>query len=400
MSAVADKIEKKEPDLTHEREPIALEDLVDLARDRSISSRNQLVETLGDLYLDGEQPVGDSERDLMTDILHRLIRDVEMAVRQRLAERLAVEPDAPRELVTTLANDAIEVAHPILVASEALEDSELIEIVRHRTMQHRQAIATRQEVAENVSDALVDSGDVNVIETLIRNQGASIAPEALAALVEASKNIEVYQKPLVARSDLTPRLAKQMYWWVSAALRKHIATNYEIDSTELDSKIVSTVQDILGVRESVDLPADGLDELARKLADRGAVTTRLLIESLRQREVSLFEALFARLVGLKKSLVRRFIFESGGECLAIACKAANIYKADFTTIFLLSRSARPGEKLVDPNELSRAVAFYDRITSDTARKVVQRWHLDPDYLDALKKMHGKRKRPRRTATAG
>jgi hypothetical protein len=91
-------------------------------------------------------------------------------------------------------------------------------------------------------------------------------------------------------------------------------------------------------------------------------------------------------------LVRRFVLEPGGESLAINCRAADLNKSDFTSIFLLSRSARPGDKLVDPDELSHAVAFYDRITPETARKVVQRWHLDPDYLEALKKFHGAKSR--------
>ena len=175
-------------------------------------------------------------------------------------------------------------------------------------------------------------------------------------------------------------------------MREHIANNLAIDLTELDTKIVGTVTELLGERPAVELPADGLDELARKLSEVQSITPELLIETLREREVSMFEALFARHVGLKKSLIRRFIMETGGEALAIACKAADISKADFTSIFLLSRSARPGEKVVDPNELSRAMAFYDRIAQGTARKVVDRWHLDPDYLDALKRVHGRDRR--------
>lgn len=399
MSAVAENASKNQPTVQVEDDEPGLEDLLELARDKSVGSRNRLVEVLGDLYFEGDTGPGDAERELMTQILRQLVHDVERTVRHKLAERLAQEPDAPHELVSILANDDIEVAHSILVAAGALQDSELVEIVQRRTMQHRQAIATRSAVSEEVSGALVESGDINVVETLIRNQGAEFSRDTMSTLVEASKNIEAYQAPLLDRSELTPRLAKRMYWWVSAALRKHIANNYEIDSTELDSKIVSSVKEILGEKDSVQLPADGLDELARKLAERNAITTELLIETLRQREVSMFEALFARLVGLKKTMVRRFIFESGGEYLAIACKAANIYKADFTTIFLLSRSARPGEKLVDPNELSRAVAFYDRIAIETARKVVQRWHLDPDYLDALKKVQAS-KRKKAAAEAG
>ena len=48
--------------------------------------------------------------------------------------------------------------------------------------------------------------------------------------------------------------------------------------------------------------------------------------------------------------------------------------------------------MVDPTELSRAMAFYDTITRETAQKVVDRWHLDPDYLDALKRVHARDRR--------
>ena len=396
MDPVVDGFEDQLADI----EDLALEELLDLARDKSVTSRNKLVEMLGELYFHDDETIGDGERGMMAQILRQLIHEVEKAVRRKLAERLAAEPGAPRELVAALANDEIEVAHPILVNSNALEDTELLEIIKRRTIQHRHAIATRELVSEQVSDALVETGEAKVIETLIKNDSAHFSPETLTALVAASKEVETYQAPLLDRGELTPRLAKQMYWWVSAALRKHIANNYEIDSTELDSKIVSTVKDILGEQPDKDLPPDGMDELARKLAEKNAISSELLIETLRQHETSLFEALFARLVGLKKTLVRRFIFESGGECLAIASKAANIYKADFTAIFLLSRSARPGEKVVDPNELQRAMSFYDRVTTETARKVVQRWHLDPDYLEALKKIHLTQKAQEAKAATG
>ncbi len=364
----------------------ALKDLLKLARDRSVPSRNRLVERLGDLYFE-DTSAKSAERELMAELLRDLIRDVEMTVRAKLARRMAADPNAPADLIATLANDEIEVAHAILVRSNVLGDAELIEIIHHRTVRHQESIAQRNAVSVDVSDALAETREPSVIETLIRNNGARISNETMAALVEESKKIETYQGPLLDRSDLSPHLARRMYWWVSAALREHIANNFEIDTIELDTKIVGAVTEILGERPAVELPSDGLDELARKLSEVESITPELLIETLREREISLFEALFARLIGLKKNLIRRFIMETGGEALAIASKAANITKADFTSIFLLSRSARPGEKVVDPNELSRAMAFYDRLTQDTARKVVERWHLDPDYLDALKRVH-------------
>ena len=388
MVAMAEILQDALGEESHDR---ALNDLLELARDNSIPSRNQLVERLGDLYCEGSQ-ASSAERDLMAEILRDLVRDVEKTVRSKLAHRLAADPNVPAELVSILANDEIEVAHPILVQSHVLGDEELVEIIHHRTIGHHRSIAERDAVSEEVSDALVETGEASVIEILIGNHGATISDDTMVALVEASKKIESYQGPLLDRSDLTPHLARRMYWWVSAALREHIANNLDIDLTELDTKIVGTVTEILGERPAVELPADGLDELARKLSEVHSITPELLIETLREREYSMFEALFARYVGLKKSLVRRFIMEAGGEALAIVCKAANITKADFTSIFLLSRSTRPGEKVVDPNELSRAMAFYDRVAQETARKVVDRWHLDPDYLDALKRVHARDRR--------
>ena len=94
------------------------------------------------------------------------------------------------------------------------------------------------------------------------------------------------------------------------------------------------------------------------------------------------------LTGLRPNLIRRLVFEPGGEGLAIACKAIQMTKPDFGSLFLLSRSARPGDKVVDPREVSRAMTFFDRLRPDTAQKVVERWKLDPNYLFALKQIEG------------
>jgi uncharacterized protein (DUF2336 family) len=245
-----------------------------------------------------------------------------------------------------------------------------------------------------VADAIVDAGDPGVIRVLIENAGAQISPSTLEHLVEASRSEESFQTPLLNRSDLSQRLARRMYWWVSAALRKHIAKSYEIDSGALDSNIVSTVRTLLGDGDGGEIAIDSTDDAARRLAARGAITPQLMLQTLREGEIGLFEAMFAHLVGLGRPMVRRFIAEPGGEGLAIAAKAAGMYKPDFATMFLLSRAARPGEKVVDPSELSRAVEFFDRLKTETAKKVVDHWKLDPDYLTALKQLEHERRRSR------
>jgi uncharacterized protein (DUF2336 family) len=333
----------------------------------------------------------------MSDILRQLIHDVEMKVRQQLAERMASEINAPRDLISALANDQIEVAHPILTQSTILQDIELIEIVEHRTFGHQLAIAMRESVSEAVSEALIGTGNVDVIKTLLENENADISGNAMEYLVEQSEKIDDIQVPLINRGDLGPDLAKRMYWWVSAALRKHIVEHYRIDEAELDDKIQDTIHDILvgdgsgpGMIDST--PLRKSQELAEKLQKAQAITPQLLIQTLRQGEVILFEDLLSQRTGLRTNLIRRFVFEPGGEGLAIACRAVDISKADFASIFLLSRSARPGDKVVDPNEVSRVLNFFDRIKTDTALKVVKRWQFDPNFLFAMKQVNTEQRR--------
>lgn len=364
--------------------------LLDLARDRSVGAREELVETVSDLFFDDGRVLTDHERSLMTDILRQLIHDVEMAVRRKLADRLADQPNAPHELVLTLANDDIEVAHPILLNTDVLHDAELIEIVRHRTLEHQLAIAMRRSLNEPVSNALVETGNKTVIQTLLENENARISRATMEYLVEQSAQVDEFQNPLLHRPDLGSELAARMYWWVSAALRQHILTNFDIDPDQLDATIEnSVVESMASEGDSTDREKGSASSaLADRLADEDSITPQLLIQALRQGEVSLFQSLFGKLAQIRPRLVRRLMFEPNGEALAVACKALRIDKADFASIFLLSRKARPGDKSVDPDELTRALAMFDRVMPDGARRVLSRWQRDPKFAEAIAQVEG------------
>ena len=83
-------------------------------------------------------------------------------------------------------------------------------------------------------------------------------------------------------------------------------------------------------------------------------------------------------------LLRRRLFEPGGEALAIVCRAIGIDKPDFATIFMLSRKAHSGDRVTNPRELSKVLEFFDRLKPDIARKVLSRWQRSSEYLNALR----------------
>ena len=358
-----------------------LKSLVDLARDKSKQSRSILVAAINDLYSDEEQLLSDRDRAIMLDIIRQLIHEVETSVRRSLAEHLATRADAPADLIATLANDEIEVAHPILVKSDVLKDPELIEIVQHRTMEHQVAIAVRASISERLSDALVETDNEKVVTTLLSNQGAAISDGTMNHLVEKSTEVPGYQGPLVHRSDLSPELVKKLYWGVSAALRQYIVENFELDPTDIDETIEITVKKALGEKIAGPDRANGMREPDAQADEDDA---NILMGLLRKGEISMFLDKFTALTRLRLALVRRLLFEPGGEGLAIACKAIGIDKSTFVTIFLRFRQGRLGYKEVEDQELSRSLSFFDETSAVAARAILRRWQRDPDYLNALR----------------
>lgn len=82
------------------------------------------------------------------------------------------------------------------------------------------AVAIRQSVSEAVSDALVKQGTERVIRTLLQNDNARISDKTMEFLVEQSERVNSFQEPVLRRRELRPEMAKRMFLWVSAALRK------------------------------------------------------------------------------------------------------------------------------------------------------------------------------------
>jgi uncharacterized protein (DUF2336 family) len=340
-----------------------IRELVVLARDSAPAARTRLVAGIGDLMFDEVEPATVREKELAADILRFLVREAEVAVRRALADRLAREPKAPRDLIIALAHDDIAVARPVLTDCALLADADLIEVIHQRTLQHQLAITLRQQVSETVSAALVSTGNAEVMRSLVDNPKARIARRTYEILVEHSRSVETLQAPLVRRKDLDADLAARMYVWVSAALRKQIVLNFDVDPKLLDEALADSVKTVM-----VDHPAPG-----GHAPDVMGDDPRVLLQLLRAGEIAMFEALLARKTGLRLQLARRAFYEPGGRPLATACKAIGVEKAHFAAIFLLARQARPGDKIVDPGELNTILSYYDGLAVDTAKRTLEAW---------------------------
>jgi len=364
--------------------------LLELARQKSSANRSELAATISDLFSDDDHDstvLSDRERALMYEIIHRIIKDAEMEVRKIISSRLADRDDAPLDLLEILANDNIDVAYPILTESTVLRDQNLIDVVRTRTLEHQLAVSIRNSVSEEVSEALVATRDERVIRSLLQNENASISQATMDYLVEQSERLDSFQEPILHRSELTPDMAKRMYMWVSAALRKFITEKCDLDQSEIDDLIEGVLHEAIDDSHYAESMEAKSVRLAKELNRGGQVSPELLIRALHDGEVRLFVDLMAQATGLRTQLVMRFLLEPGGEGMSIACRSLSMSDYEFQRVFMLSRKSRRKDQGVMAAEVADVVKFYRQVSKDVAADVIKRWKRDSNYLSALRDLN-------------
>lgn len=363
-----------------ESQMAALRDLVGFAQRKTQQSRRVLFENINDLFLSSDGRLSDRERALMAEILGRLIYEMEMQVRRALAARLSQMETAPRELLLLLANDEADVARPILSSNRLLSDPDLIEIVKHRSQEHLLVIALRTPLSAEVAEAIVDHGDDRVIEQLLRNPDAVLSRRALEYLVAESQRVDSFQEPLLSRHDLPPDLAHRMFWWVSAALRKVILTRFTMDAAVLDDALRDSARS--AIAEAVNGGKDThVGRLIQGLVEANALDHRFLLQALRGGKIPAFVAGLAYMAKLDPAIVRRSMFDAGGESLAIICKTVGMDRNTFASLYLLARQGTG--PVTAPKQLQDLLKFFDALAPEQARTAVRFWRMDTEYLTAI-----------------
>lgn len=390
--------------------------LLDLARDGSAGGRRRLAFSMTDLFDEPAEVLTERSRDLAAEILDQLIRAFETKVRRELAERLATKKGVPHSLIVMLANDEIEVARPILLESALLGEADLIAIVRNCGLGHQQTIAMRSPLGEAVCDALVETDNVAVIQTLLKNRQAKIAEPTMAYIVEEAHWVDAYREPLVQRQELKPPLARRLYRLVSAALRSHILEHFDIDPNELDDALEEVVAEperprrqkarsedeplsgpVPPLESPIDSPTVDLADaavdasLAGQLASVQDVTPQLLIKLLRQGEREIFEQCFAELSQLPPTQLHEVLYGPDGKDMAIVCRALDIDKNDFALMLFLCRQNSPGGDVEDPREVAQLIEYFGQLPLEAAKTQLRKWQRDPGYMAAVDAVERSRK---------
>ena len=354
-----------------------------LARQATTSSRSELAKSVVVLFDSPDAALSPQARTMAYDILHTVIRDIEMATRQEISRRLAERGDAPADLIRFLANDKIEVAYPILAKSGVLTDSDLIEVVRMRSSEHAHAVAARPAIGPAVANALVMTGAEDVIVAALRNPGASFAPGTMDYLVEKSREQKAIREPILKRPEMRSELAIRMFAWVSAALREYILRTFEVDKASFNQLCETIMLD-----EIEHFAAKNKSDVAKKIQtlikDKVKLTHELLILSLRASDVNSFIAAFANMTDIKAHMIDRLLFDPTGKGLAVACKGLGIGKVPFVSLFTLAQKIRAEVTGTIKVRMKAAMDFYDALQQKDADETMAEWKRGGDYVGSLR----------------
>lgn len=356
--------------------------MLNLAHQRSDSARLELAGMLTDVFLKQNIELSLREQELVNELVDQLIISANQSpsVRALLVEKFADKALMPRKIALSLVNADIGVAGPVLTQCQNLTDDDLVTVVKTQSTDHASAVAERARISEAVADALVTTGDINVMRLVAENLGAQLSDKALNVLAESARFTATLREPIMKRPELTRDTALHLYWWVSHDLRRYALKKFGMASGQIDMALAKAIEELLGYHELDKANDKVMYQIANWIDERGVLTTRLLPQILRLGHFRLFNILLSRLANLDLSLIDVIMAETGGRGLAVLCRAMGVDKAGFVSFFLLSRGGRNGDHVVNPRELSFALAAFDKLSVNLAYDLLRSWQQNPGYL--------------------
>ena len=343
------------------------------------AARTAIVHRLCEIVSWPESRVPAHERQLAADILLGLLRTSGIEMRKRCAKGLTPIQDAPKALLRYLARDEIGVALPLLENGAGFDDSDLVATVRSGVMAHWLAIARRRSLTESVTDALLQTGETHVIETVLRNPNARLSTQGVDIVVSRSRQSPSLPALLVPRTELKPTQALVLFWWAGFEARLHILRRFAIDRTTLIQELGDVFKLAAAEGWSDADTRKTLQVIERRQRNRAAAAKSpfgSLEGALAAAEHGLDRALLheiAHLAGLKPTTASQIFADAGGEAIGVLCKAVGLKRP--LLIGLWKALRRPvGDPDSTDNPLGRTVYVFDTLATAKAQTVLRYWN--------------------------
>ena len=292
-------------------------------RNIDLEARVEIARKVGKILTREED--GESNRDAL-QLAQLLVEDVAVSVREALAKELRSCSFLPGGLVNKLAQDIDQVSVPFLMASQAIDDAFLEDIVRSCSAGHQQAIAQRSSLSEAVSFAISDVGSFGAVATLVGNDDATMSERSHNRVIERFPEERSLMEKLAQRADLPAEIVERIIFKVSKRYGEYLSHKFGL-ATDYASYLVSMANRQVFSRTLEMAPLREIENYLRQLSAIDSLTSDILLNYLQNGNVRLFTMAMAVRLNRPYDAVEEKLARGDKKILARLLEAAGFSKS-------------------------------------------------------------------------
>jgi len=258
-----------------------------------------------------EQALTGEDRARAQEILRIMAADATEMVRRSLATTLRSSPLVPHDVAMRLANDVDRIAFPILNASPAFSDADLIEIVKLGEPIRQLAVARRPFVSEQVSQVIVEVAEAPAVAAVCSNDNAVLPENLLQTVMDRFEAAEEVLQAVAYRRELPLSVTERLIDLVGEGLREHLVNHHGVsDETALRIASGATERASIDLVDQAGRTAD-VKKFVAHLNKIGRLNASLLLRALAHGHIAFFEHALAELTGVPHHRTWLMVHDAG-----------------------------------------------------------------------------------------
>lgn len=312
---------------------LTTEDVAALKKGQSVENKTLAIKKVAHYYTsDGN--LSAKGMQLAEDIFRIMVQDIELKVREVLAESIKNSSNLPRDIVLKIINDTETVSVPFIQCYSNLTTEDLVSIINSQNIDKQKAVASRHNLSEDISHIITQQCSEEVVGTLISNESARIADHTYEAIVSKYKSSEEIKEKLVNRTQIPTHIISTVIDSLSDALKKRLIMIHELPDN-IASDLVEEVKEKTTLKISEEFSSDKqIDDLVRQLYKSDKLTPTLVVRSICMGDIKFFEYALVYLSNTPLAEVRKILFNSQADfVIRNLLRKAFIPKAMFPAVF-------------------------------------------------------------------
>ena len=279
------------------------------------------------------------EKQIAEDIFRLITNDVEIQVREELAESLKTCTFLPYDIVQKIIFDVAAVAVPMIQYSEVISDEDLVTILQTKDEEKQCAVAKRHRISPMVCDHLIEESDKTPVIILIGNQGADISEYSYNKLLDKFEACDEIHEPILMRAKVPVTILEKVITKVSDELRKQLLTRHDLPVNVITTLVTQTREKaILNLSETS--TEEDVRTLVIHLHNVDRLTPNLILRSVCVGDMKFFEYALAIKAGIPIRNARILIYDSGPLGLERLYEEAELPPEMFPAVRLAVRTFR------------------------------------------------------------